>query len=690
MVEVPVDDSVFQVELWLLAAQFNSSFREDVVGDAVTWHVSFDERTHTSRPCKVGGEMAINERFTASIRSGETGILLIELRDFENQMLASGGLEVPFRGLPGFESANGSTIAISGQGVDGHLSIRVVVDHKGAKFNDASPRASKIHRSGSSGDVVAKHDDEKASRVCGLCGESKLMDSIVVLSCGHTNTCRRCLRTQTLKLMETKSLDGLVCRDCSTPFVDHDLSHVLSSAELDRFRDMQLEMFLEKDESIVRCPVPECRCAVEKMLTRSADFQRTANGPDGSPLSGVHLRHYNEFRVRCPKCAADFCSSCSVVPYHAGKTCQEYTTFVKAKHCRFCNGALPAASNGDVCGGAECAEKLQSACVKVLACGHKCAGCKDEKVCPPCLKEECEKPGAQIHGSDFCSICWVEDLQSAPAILLECGHMFHYACVKQKIEGKWPGLRITFGYLDCPLCKVQMSQALLQPVLGPHLELFQKIRTNAINRLKIDGMLNDEKLVTPGSAYYQNPEMYALHSFAYYMCFKCKQPYFGGRRNCEQNQVENRDPAEMVCFDCGDVPKVACNKSKEHAEFHLWKCRFCCSPAVWFCWGNTHFCEPCHQKAYELRDKPLDQFPKCSGREVCPLRTEHPAHGIEFSLGCGMCNNDAQSKQGGKKIEEASEAGPQDKGKGEESIVDGVLNSVRQLVRRSSRLQGKK
>jgi hypothetical protein len=24
-----------------------------------------------------------------------------------------------------------------------------------------------------------------------------------------------------------------------------------------------------------------------------------------------------------------------------------------------------------------------------------------------------------------------------------------------------------------------------------------------------------------------------MHKFAYYMCFKCKNPYFGGYRSCE-------------------------------------------------------------------------------------------------------------------------------------------------------------
>ncbi len=207
-------------------------------------------------------------------------------------------------------------------------------------------------------------------------------------------------------------------------------------AELDRFREVQLEKFLEQDDRIVRCPNAECRCPMEKMLVSSRDLDQKANGPDGAPLVGVHLRHYNEFRTRCPKCGSDFCSGCSVTPYHAGYTCQQLVEFKSASHCRFCNSALPAKQRGDVCTAQECAEKANAACRKKLACGHQCGGCLGELQCPPCLHEACDDPSKTVHGSDFCSICWVEDLASAPSLLLECGHMFHSACIRQKIEGK--------------------------------------------------------------------------------------------------------------------------------------------------------------------------------------------------------------------------------------------------------------
>lgn len=95
---------------------------------------------------------------------------------------------------------------------------------------------------------------------------------------------------------------------------------------------------------------------------------------------------------------------------------------------------------------------------------------------------------------------------------------------------------------------------------------------------------------------------------------------------------------------------------------------------VFSSWGNTHFCEPCHQKAYELRDMKKDKLPKCPGRLHCPLKCDHPPNGEEFSLGCGACNN-ANSQVIRKPIDAA------DKGKDEVEGDDGsLLNAGLKLV----------
>ena len=47
--------------------------------------------------------------------------------------------------------------------------------------------------------------------------------------------------------------------------------------------------------------------------------------------------------------------------------------------------------------------------------------------------------------------------------------------------------------------------------------------------------------------------------YAYFLCFKCKKPYFGGRKDCmaAMNEAQaggNFDPKELVCPNCCDIP----------------------------------------------------------------------------------------------------------------------------------------
>jgi hypothetical protein len=34
----------------------------------------------------------------------------------------------------------------------------------------------------------------------------------------------------------------------------------------------------------------------------------------------------------------------------------------------------------------------------------------------------------------------------------------------------------------------------------------------------------------------------------------------------------------------------------EHRGSHVWKCRYCCNPSIFVCYGTVHFCERCHDR----------------------------------------------------------------------------------------------
>ena len=49
--------------------------------------------------------------------------------------------------------------------------------------------------------------------------------------------------------------------------------------------------------------------------------------------------------------------------------------------------------------------------------------------------------------------------------------------------------------------------------------------------------------------------------------------------------------------------------------------------------GNTHFCESCHNKQCNgtyLNKTSKSKLPKCPGPDECPLQIKHPPNGEEY------------------------------------------------------------
>lgn len=165
-------------------------------------------------------------------------------------------------------------------------------------------------------------------------------------------------------------------------------------------------------------------------------------------------------RIRCNGCQKNFCAQCNSEPYHLGKTCDQNF----ADSCRFCNEELKQPSPSmlpafkSVCRKPDCFNLMQKSCDKMLACGHYCCGSKGETKCMPCLIPECIEKGGQAikpnsNIEDFCSICYCSSVGQEPSVILRCGHIFHFECVKGVVQKMYNGPRIVFNYLDCPDCK---------------------------------------------------------------------------------------------------------------------------------------------------------------------------------------------------------------------------------------------
>jgi hypothetical protein len=473
---------------------------------------------------------------------------------------------------------------------------------------------------------------------CSQCSRDDLdLNSMYYLeACTHM-FCIDCLKAFVSTKLDQKKPNEITCFTCYKPFLPADFRELLSEKELDIYLNLCNEELFESSSIFMKCP--KCTYVIEKMSNiNSPDNEKLDRivGITGKPISETALQHRNMFRFRCRNCETEFCSECKLVPYHLGFGCDEFREHLQSLRCRFCQTSLTdknqAPPTNDesvnlVCNAQDCLEKRDLACRKSHSCGHLCGGVKDEVHCPPCLDEECSKNAVQT-GDDFCNICWVDTIAAAPSIKLNCGHFFHLSCTLKKISSGWPGARITFGYLDCPLCNSPIQHELLEQCLRDHLKLKKLVETKSVERLEYMGLKNCKELTDEDSQFFNNPSKYALFRFSYFPCFKCKEPYFGGERACEGNQPEF-NPEELVCGGCSAVGQTECKK--HGMEFIEYKCKFCCSVAVWFCWGNTHFCDECHTKSQTVPKIPRNELPKCH----CGI--PHPLNGEEFCLGCSVC-----------------------------------------------------
>jgi len=472
-------------------------------------------------------------------------------------------------------------------------------------------------------------------KVCGSCGKNKILEGIAnqkwsyqPLTCPIEN-----------------------CENNLPPTIVNCFG--LGKALQEKLEKMQ-EMFnMSKTEGLVKCPAETCGFTFvgEPGKVIKGQIER---GRNNLPLNETALNHKAKHRFRCPQCKSNFCGQCSESPYHLGDTCETFKMWKQSKKCRFCHATIdpqkihhkpnwqfPGWDN--VCHLEECQKRRDQSCGKVHRCGHVCIGIRDEKRCPPCFHPDCAPKGGS-NQEDFCSICWTEDWTAAPCVQLECKHVVHYHCLMKKLEKRWPAARLVFNYMTCGECKKPIKHPELRNILNSHEDLKRKVERMALDQLKREGFDNDKRIHEKGGKYYNNRELFAMDRLAYYVCFKCKKPYYGGMRKCDAQDIDKWNKEHLVCGGC----RMGSNKKtcKIHGtDFIMWKCKFCCSRGSWFCWGNTHFCDDCHKRQESgdyLNRKPMSAHPKCKGIESgnpldCPLKIKHPANGNNFCLGCNVC-----------------------------------------------------
>jgi hypothetical protein len=334
----------------------------------------------------------------------------------------------------------------------------------------------------------------------------------------------------------------------------------------------------------------------------------------------------------------------------------------------------------DVCEDEQCVAAAKLVCrTRFAACQHACQGVRGESPCLRCLR--CEAPevspdvaaqdaaavaAASQTGDDYCGICYTDSLLFRPCIQLECGHIFHAECAQQKLTKRWPSPCISFSFATCPLCHADMKHPWLDATLKDIRALKKKMTKQAVERMKVEGLAKDaEAAVAAGR--HPTQAAFAMSKLAYYMCFKCAKPYFGGLKECANganaDQLREFNPADLVCGPCsGSTEKC----DKHGTEYIEWKCRFCCKLATFFCGSKCHFCNDCHAKPGTFVDfngwktKKDAPMTACAGPGRCPIGGTHKPNGEESPLGCAMCRADAFFGTNSSKAKEDGEDGDDD------------------------------
>ena len=443
-------------------------------------------------------------------------------------------------------------------------------------------------------------------------------------------------------------------------------------------------------EGYVQCP--SCASWLEPLppswMTGVPELDRT-------PPAGVHTRDAAgrmlsreqaldaaKHSFRCPGCATTFCSACRTMPYHLGATCEEYA----APRCVLCEAAPRSGAVGAppptiaearsalaaagvrvesmlekeelsrafeklraVCADPACRETLRHGCMRKLACGHWCAGVADEASCIGCLQPGCTMArvgaaSAPKSKADLtCAHCF-DALRSGPSLALRCGHLCHRACALAALEAKYPGPGISLAFLQCPLCRgsgtaaeccsraPDLDHPSLGAPLGRGLELRDGVQKAAKRRLRVADAA-ERREVEPGGAYDGRLLDYAMTKWSFYECSDCSQVFCGGAMQCGDAGGAS---ARRLCERCASVGHVCAKHGTEHL---IWKCNYCCSPATFFCWGTTHFCDSCHAK--QESGSLTWTARACTDARSCPLGVRHPAHPSEMCIGCGMCASGA-------------------------------------------------
>eukprot|EP00758_Cryptobia_borreli_P003607 Tbor_TRINITY_DN3863_c0_g1::TRINITY_DN3863_c0_g1_i1::g.5692::m.5692 len=240
-----------------------------------------------------------------------------------------------------------------------------------------------------------------------------------------------------------------------------------------------------------------------------------------------------------------------------------------------------------------------------------------------------------------CVVCYCE-LDDEPSITLSCGHAFHVECLTQCLSRAEDCIRkgehITFGMAKCPAGCGELVRHPLAPQSDVTSCRMEQMRSDALSRAKREVTEASEESIK------DKARSKTMDDYLYYLCDKCKVPFFGGEKICVRmsGSEPKKDPSELLCGLCDPYlcsihhtmsTDRQCSMLASPSEITLRKCRFCCNPATGCSFGCYYYCDKCD----ELWEGSLPQPTPCDPL-VCPLGGRHGDRDV--GLGCIVCDTE--------------------------------------------------
>ena len=153
--------------------------------------------------------------------------------------------------------------------------------------------------------------------------------------------------------------------------------------------------------------------------------------------------------------------------------------------------------------------------------------------------------------NEDCPICLCEVEDEKP---LFCGHKVHTFCLEQQIDHGAQQMEkehLSFNFICCPLCRVQLSSPSLKVKLDPYVKLKEEVDKLAYESIikMAEDVLKDVQNPKKYVKKLQKPERIQLgyRKLLFYKCDDCHQPYCGGAYSCLEAAIEahaNNNPGE--------------------------------------------------------------------------------------------------------------------------------------------------